>query len=411
MLSSLCCASSDCLRLFCSPFQRCFGLTLSHQIKLAYFLLVGVFVAIALSLLKGIRDPSDFILEQTGCSSQSPFYQYSLGTFRTKCVYTQIVIRVFVSLSVLQVLCALAVAIRRNEKAKIINEGLWLIKMVLFLALFGLSLLLGPTLTNYAYYACLQCWLLYSLLQTLCVVDLSYSIGIAIKERVEETGQIKCRVLDAAITLGLYALAIWWNVESYKLIEKWLAVCNSVGIGLLFLVAFVRINPANTLLVSAPILLYIQALTYIHGRLAEPSAFPMFSWPLESLALFLVFLTFLSMLHKGSGKVKTPNGSLNDLLGLTTQRTEETGYISTNNWVKFHVVLSVICLALPVILTQWRHASEEASRDKDWLAQIYSLVVIGWAYLAYLWSVLCVRCYPDRDLSELESYFKEFELN
>lgn len=129
--------------------------------------------------------------------------------------------------------------------------------------------------------------------------------------------------------------------------------------------------------------------------------------------MFLLALTLLSMLHRGSGKIKTSTSSVNDLLQLTTQRSEEVGYISTNNWVKFHLVMAVVSMAMPVVLTQFDRSREESGGDLGWgwLGRVYAIGAVFFAYVIYLWSIMCVRCYPDRDMSELESYFKEFELN
>lgn len=126
----------------------------------------------------------------------------------------------------------------------------------------------------------------------------------------------------------------------------------------------------------------------------------------------LLVLMLVSMLHRGSGKIKTPSSSFNQLLGMNTDKAEEAEYIATNNWRKFHLLMAVICISMPVVLTQWRHITQTGEETlKEYLPKIYCGISVAAAYVLYIWSIVCIRCYPDRDLSELESYFKEFELN
>lgn len=65
-------------------------------------------------------------------------------------------------------------------------------------------------------------------------------------------------------------------------------------------------------------------------------------------------------------------------------------------------------LAVSVQINQW-NKTEETRLETFVVWKGYLSLVIG--YVVYLWSIICVKCYPDRDLSELESYFKEFELS
>jgi len=108
------------------------------------------------------------------------------------------------------------------------------------------------------------------------------------------------------------------------------------------------------------------------------------------------------MLHRGSGRLKTCGSSMNQMLGMNTERSEEATYVTTNNWRKFHLLMAVVSVAMPVVIIQWRHITQE-NEDifKESLPKIYSGISLLAAYLLYIWSILCIRCYPDRDLSEL----------
>jgi hypothetical protein len=75
MLQTLCCTSPTCLKSSCSLCERWFGFTLTHQIKLAYFFFLGLFIVASVTLQYGIKNPSDWILTQTGCSDTYKTYQ------------------------------------------------------------------------------------------------------------------------------------------------------------------------------------------------------------------------------------------------------------------------------------------------------------------------------------------------
>lgn len=249
-------------------------------------------------------------------------------------------------------------------------------------------------------------------MQSTAVIDLLWSFAVAVKERLEEQRSTLLQIVSILLTLGSYSAAITLNVYEYNWLPKWLAVCNSVAIGLLFVAALVNINPNNTILLSGMVLLYLQCLSYILGMACLDTTTFKYKWTLEAVMLMLLGLLFLGMLHRGSGRIKTNSASVNHLIGLTTERSEEAGYVTTNNWRKFHLLMAVVCMSLPVLLTQWRHITQDNEDTfKETLPKVYSGISLLAAYLLYIWSIVCIRCYPDRDLSELESYFKEFELN
>jgi hypothetical protein len=150
------------------------------------------------------------------------------------------------------------------------------------------------------------------------VLDLLWSLALVIKEKLEEHRSGIFQVVSVILTLGSYSSAIAINVLLYDLLPKWLSVCNSVAIGVLFIAALVNINPNNTILLSGLALLYIQCISYILGMArSEISTFE-YNWKLESLMIVLLGLVCMSMLHRGSGKLKTCSSSLNQILGMNT---------------------------------------------------------------------------------------------
>lgn len=66
-MKTICCINSSCMRWSCGSFHSLFGFNLHHQIKLAYFSLVILFVAIALIIYGTTKNPSAYIIATTGC--------------------------------------------------------------------------------------------------------------------------------------------------------------------------------------------------------------------------------------------------------------------------------------------------------------------------------------------------------
>lgn len=96
----------------------------------------------------------------------------------------------------------------------------------------------------------------------MAIIDLLYSITIKTKELLSESGSKFIQISHFLGVIGSYAAAITFNVKSYGKAPKWLAITNSVAIGMFFLAALVNINPTNTILMSGLFAFYIQILTY-----------------------------------------------------------------------------------------------------------------------------------------------------
>ena len=85
------------------------------------------------------------------------------------------------------------------------------------------------------------------------------------------------------------------------------------------------------------------------------------------------------------------------------------GYLNSDKWTRFHLIMTLVCLGLPMVIIEWDKLSTNTQLGT--MTYWESVVSLGLGYVVYVWSIFCTKCYPDRDLSELESYFKEFELS
>ena len=120
----------------------------------------------------------------------------------------------------------------------------------------------------------------------------------------------------------------------------------------------------------------------------------------------LVLLLLLGMLCQGSNRLRTRKSSLNELLCLNTSNHEEDHrYVSSRKWTAYHITMAVVCLGIPTALSH---------NDPPISKLLYTLGHYGWwgcTLGAYLWSLLASKAFPQRDFSDLENYFREYELD
>lgn len=66
--------------------------------------------------------------------------------------------------------------------------------------------------------------------------------------------------------------------------------------------------------------------------------------------LFILFL-LIGMLCQGSNRLRTRKSTLNELLALNTNASEEDNrYVSSNKWTVYHYVMMMIALTIPASL-------------------------------------------------------------
>ena len=69
-MKTLCCVNSSCLKWSCSCFRNLFGLNLHHEIKLAYFFLTALLVAVSFLIRELLQDPSDYFIKASDCNQK-----------------------------------------------------------------------------------------------------------------------------------------------------------------------------------------------------------------------------------------------------------------------------------------------------------------------------------------------------
>ncbi len=58
----------------------------------------------------------------------------------------------------------------------------------------------------------------------------------------------------------------------------------------------------------------------------------------------------------------------------------------------------IICISIPVMLNEWGRYYDFKYKKQ---INIDGMINIWISYVIYVWTIICVKCIPDRDLSEL----------
>lgn len=291
----------------------------------------------------------------------------------------------------------------KSEKVKVINEGLWIVK-VLAVALLALLLRLVVGTGFFQYLTYFSIWganLLY-LFEAIVFVDLVYALDNSIDECAKENR--KLYVLKAIVSISILIAASFLCFLSFQTNPTWICWTNAACLFVFLVIALLRIFPGNSILVAASVGLCINILGFYlqtdSGQLNEYNTFlTIFK------ALFLVFL-LLGMLCQGSNMLRTSKSTFNQLLALNTTSSEEDNrYVSSNKWTVYHYIMMMIAVTIPAVFC-W-HGPDVEHQIRDWL-WINKTVWWGSVLGCYLWSLLATKLFPEQDFSDLENYFREY---
>lgn len=110
------------------------------------------------------------------------------------------------------------------------------------------------------------------------------------------------------------------------------------------------------------------------------------------------------MLCQGSNMLRTRKSTINELLALNTNPSEEDNrYVSSNKWTVYHYVMMMIAITVPALFC-WT-AETEHEEVPNWL-WINKVVWWGSVLGLYVWSLLAMKLFPEQDFSDLENYFR-----
>lgn len=112
-----------------------------------------------------------------------------------------------------------------------------------------------------------------------------------------------------------------------------------------------------------------------------------------------ILLLLLGMLCQGGNKLRTRKSTINELLALNTNQSEEDNrYVSSNKWTVYHYIMMIITIAIPAALC-WENKAN--SVDFKNLMNMNNFVWWIATILLYIWSLICCRLFPEKDFSDL----------
>jgi Serine incorporator (Serinc) len=149
----------------------------------------------------------------------------------------------------------------KSEKVKIINEGLWIIK-ILVAALISLFLrfMVGTTFFQYIEYLSVWTANVFYLFVAIVFVDLAYAFDGYLDECAQENGKIY--ILKAIISITLLLTSSFICFLSFK--HNDIVVCwvNAASLLVFLIFALLRLFPGNSILVAGLISLCINIIGF-----------------------------------------------------------------------------------------------------------------------------------------------------
>lgn len=293
----------------------------------------------------------------------------------------------------------------KSEKVKTINEGLWIIK-ILIAALLGLVLRLLVATTFFQYLMVFSEWganLLY-LFIAIVFVDLVYAFDNYLDECAQENS--KLYILKAIISITLILSAGFMSFLSFKHNPLFVSWTNVVLLVVFLIISLLRIFPANSILVSSLISVCIGVIGFYVG--GDDTSNEEYSPTLLVIKYLFVLFLLLGMLCQGSNKLRTRKSTINELLALNTNSSEDDNrYVSSNKWTVYHYIMIIITITIPAALSTWKTTND--SDRLEWLEYNNLTWWIG-TIVFYIWSLVCSKLFPEKDFSDFENYFREYEL-
>ena len=175
---------------------------------------------------------------------------------------------------------------------------------------------------------------------TMLLIDLFFAVNRKI-DTMANSNQ-KYYLVKAALSIAVLAAAIFVCVTEWKDEPHWVRWANSGLLLLCLILALLRLFPRNSIMVACLVSCLLN-FTSLYLSLPYP--------PILFKGL-LVLILLLGMLGEGSNILRTKKSSLNELLSLNTSSSEEDyRYVSGHKWPVYHFIMTLICLAIPSLLS------------------------------------------------------------
>ncbi|EAR88825.1 TMS membrane protein/tumor differentially protein (macronuclear) [Tetrahymena thermophila SB210] len=253
----VCCAGREVCSACCACFKCCCKMTMKQQIRLSYVLMNILFFLFAIIVLHYVQSLFDYFSSYIHCPEQAGG--------KLNCLGVSSVYRISFSLAILYAIILLAVW-ARNECSKLINEGLWLLKIFFIVGIF-----IGFMYVDYSFFDGYRDFArifgaIFLVIQSVMLIDIFYMWGQKWKAYYDEGAQWMAPVLIGTAVV-LYGLTItlvvlnfiWFNGCG---LNTFINVANLILVIAITVVQLLGYNPHGSLICSGAQGLYMTFLTF-----------------------------------------------------------------------------------------------------------------------------------------------------
>ncbi|CAD8165057.1 unnamed protein product [Paramecium octaurelia] len=418
---AVCCAGTQICNLACCCCKYFAETTLKEQIKLAYILLNYLIMAFTVIALYYIQDFYINYLQYFGCPEG----------ISNLCLGISGIYRMSFVLTIFYIIILLFMC-QKGWLAKMINDGLWLLKLI-FIAVFFYGTLYMP---NRFFEVFVDISIvasgIYQLFQIIIYIDIFYLWAEKWARMYDDGIEGMGSALVAAASLT-FTLALILNIYNFIWFDH-NYIINLINIAIIILLTVVQLfgfNPSGSLLATGCISCYITYQTF-SALSSYPNAdinifydseknmkVQMFvNGILNFIALiYIIFATqeqskqALAILDKSNEKKRSNQNSNQQIeieMTSTQQMNEAKALIeqielqpySTNQYIVFHIVMTFCSMYMAMMITNWGSPSIRVGTFELYMpSQLSYNVKIGSSWICsglYFWTLIAPRVLPNR---------------
>lgn len=424
----------------CHACTDCINASFKQQVRLAYFVFDGVFVALGILILYGLSG----MLSEIGFVADiiSRYVQCQPGEGVASCLGVSSIYRLSVALAAMHLLILLMLLLR-NGCSRVFNEEVWPFKILLIIGVFiGCFFIKNESFRLYSTISAVAGGI-FLLFQIVMLIDLFYTWGVKWVKNYDEGGNGWMYLLIIS-TVVLYAGALYFIVNSFRTfsgigIGTFACVSNVVFVLVSAILVLLRLNPDASLLTAAAFALITSFLTWSGLSSMDSELNPLKnsdSATIVNLVIGLIFIV-VSLIYvslgdsdetsgqMSAGGVNIPQAVLadqNNEEDAKRQRLadeEEAGVVrkdaqeikkelsrniyQTNSFIYFHLILLFASCYVSMLLTNWGSPAFNGKQFQGFQAGDRSMWVklaTSWtATVLYVWTLIAPCICPGRDFS------------
>lgn len=426
---ALCCAGSTVCSGCCLCCKSICGSTFKQQVKLTYIIIQVIAMVFTIVVLYYAADILNVFKEYIHCSQDTG------GDF--VCLGVSSVYRMSLALAIMHFFILLA-CFTRSEFAKGVNEGCWMLKILIVFALWILFFFVPNSfIEGYSDFAKFIGGL-FLLFQIIMIVDLCYMLGEKWKNNYEEGQRIYGGLLIFFTSIAYIGnlifnifMFIWFAPESSCGLNIFLIVFNIILILILIILTISGIAKNGSLLTSGIYSGYISYLLW-SGLAGNPdkqcnnlffSESVMITGIVMGFLLMIVSLSYMtfntsknssrkiymgrnfdlnSNILQDDGKKDEESVPHHELIENNMEEGENSLKNYKNNmYIAFHIIMVICSIYVSMMLTNWGSPKINDTSMNKFLPSLTSYwiqIIASWvAILVYIWTILAQKIFSDRE--------------